>query len=97
MRKYIAAGFLIIVFAAAALLSRYVLIRQDAVMGGRVTWVIELGENVNEGDAILKVAALSGGDVVASRATAAGTVEEVNVKVGDNIKSGTMILRLKKR
>ena len=50
MRKYIAAGFLIIVFAAAALLSRYVLIRQDAVMGGRVTWVIELGENVKLGD-----------------------------------------------
>ena len=68
-----------------------------AVLGGDVTWVIETGAEVAEGSALVRVAALAGGEAVAARAKEAGVLREVLVRPGDKIISGRVVARLEKK
>ena len=69
---------------------------QRASIGGEVTWVAEPGTRVEEGNALLCVSALSGGDAVAARANARGVVRETMVSVGDRVKTGDLVAKIKK-
>ena len=51
---------------------------------------------VEEGSALLCVSALSGGDAVAARANARGVVRETMVSVGDRVKTGDLVAKIKK-
>lgn len=68
-----------------------------AVLGGDVTWAIEPGAEVTEGSALIRVAALAGGEAVAARAKEAGVLREVLVRPGDKIISGRVVARLEKK
>ena len=92
-RKWLAA-------AAFAALAIGILFLQDAAsvqraaIGGEVTWVIELGAHVEEGDALVRIAALSGGEAVAARAKDRGVVRRTVTMVGAHIRKGDAVAKI---
>lgn len=69
---------------------------QRAAIGGEVTWVIAPGTRVEEGGALMRVAALSGGEAVAARAGVRGVVRETAVAVGAQVKKGALVAKIRK-
>ena len=51
---------------------------------------------VEEGSALMRVAALSGGEAVAARANARGVVRETAVAVGEQVKKGALVAKIRK-
>jgi len=69
---------------------------QRAAIGGEVTWVVEPGARVEEGGALVKVAALSGGEAVAARANARGVVRKAFAVVGAHVKKGDAVAKIER-
>ena len=69
---------------------------QRAAIGGEVTWVIAPGTRVEEGSALVRVAALSGGEAVAARSGVRGVVRETTVTVGEQVKKGVLVAKIRK-
>ncbi len=67
---------------------------QRAAIGGEVTWVAEPGTRVEEGSALVRIAALSGGEAVAARANARGVVGKVFAVVGAQVKKGDAVAKI---
>ena len=92
-RKWLAA-------AAFAVLAIGILFLQDAAsvqraaIGGEVTWIIEPGAHVEEGDALVRIAALSGGEAVAARAKDRGVVRRTVTMVGAHIRKGDAVAKI---
>lgn len=68
-------------------------VAQKSVLTGKVISVANVGDSVKEGQALLQVQT-SVGVAVASRATIAGTVNNVTVKVGDTVKTQQVIMSI---
>lgn len=69
---------------------------QRAAIGGEVTWVIEPGTRVEEGDALVRVTALSGGEAAAARANVRGVVRKTMAAVGVSLKKGDAVAKIGK-
>lgn len=69
------------------------LIDQKAVLAGKVVSVVPAGTAVREGDILVRIETIAGGQP-AARATNDGIVKEVLVKNGDSIRSGTVVVRI---
>nr|WP_092071056.1 hypothetical protein [Dendrosporobacter quercicolus]NSL48466.1 hypothetical protein [Dendrosporobacter quercicolus DSM 1736]SDM17806.1 hypothetical protein SAMN04488502_102408 [Dendrosporobacter quercicolus] len=69
------------------------LIDQKAVLSGKVTSVVPAGATVREGDILVRIDTITGGQP-AARATNDGIVKEVLVKNGDSIRSGAVVVRI---
>ena len=69
---------------------------QRAAISGEVTWAIAPGTRVAGGSALVRVAALSGGEAVAARSSVRGVVRETKVAVGDRVKKGDFVAKIKK-
>ncbi|MBO4852993.1 MAG: hypothetical protein J5477_05105 [Schwartzia sp.] len=69
---------------------------QRAAIGGEVTWVVEPGARVEEGGALVRVAALSGGEAVAARANARGVVCKAFAVVGARVKKGDAVAKIER-
>ena len=96
MNKKMFAVAAFIVLAAGVLFLEDATGDQRASIGGEVTWVAEPGTRVEEGSALLRVAALSGGEAVAARASVRGVVRKTMVSVGGRVKTGDLIAKIKK-
>ncbi len=96
MKKKIAAALVFAVLASGVLFLEDASGVQRAAIGGEVTWVIEPGVRVEEGGALLRVAALSGGEAVAARASVRGVVRETGISVGSHVKKGDFVAKIKK-
>ncbi len=70
---------------------------QRAAIGGEVTWVVEPGTRVEEGDAIVRIAALSGGEAAAARAGFRGVVKKTMATVGGHVKKGDAVAKIEKQ
>ena len=69
---------------------------QRAAIGGEVAWLIEPGAHVEEGDALVRIVALSGGEAVAARSGVRGVVRETTVTVGEQVKKGALVAKIRK-
>lgn len=69
------------------------LIDQRAVLSGKVLSVVPAGTTVREGDTLVRIETITGGQP-AARATNDGVVKETLVKTGDNIRSGDVVVRI---
>ena len=96
MNKKIVAAVAFVVLALGVLLLDDASGFQRAAIGGEVTWVIAPGTRVEEGSALMRVAALSGGDAVAARAGVRGVVRETTVMVGEQVKKGALVAKIRK-
>ena len=67
---------------------------QRAAIGGEVAWLIEPGAHVEEGDALVRIVALSGGEAVAARAKERGVVRKTMTTVGAQIRKGDAVAKL---
>lgn len=70
---------------------------QRAAIGGEVTWVIEPGAQVEEGDALVRIAALSGGEAAAARAGFRGVVKKTMATVGGAVKKGDAVAKIERK
>ncbi len=96
MKKPMAVAAVFILLAAGVLWLNDSSKVQHASIGGEVTWVIEPGTRVEEGDALVKIAALSGGEAAAARAGTRGIVRKTMIIVGDRIKTGDSVAKIEK-
>ena len=96
MNKKMVAAAVFVVLALGVLFIEDVSSVQRASIGGEVTWVIAPGTRVEEGSALMRVAALSGGEAVAARSGVRGVVRETTVSVGDQVKKGASVAKIKK-
>lgn len=96
MNKKVLAAAVFVMLALGVLFLEDASRTQRAAIGGEVTWTIEPGTHVEEGSALLRVAALSGGEAVAARANVRGVVREMKVSVGDRVKTGDLIAKIEK-
>ena len=96
MNKKIVAVVAFVLLAAGLLLLDDASGFQRAAIGGEVTWVIAPGTRVEEGSALMRVAALSGGEAVAARSGVRGVVRETTVTVGEQVKKGALVAKIKK-
>ena len=96
MNKKIVAAAAFVVLAVGLLFLDNVSGFQRAAISGKVTWVVAPGTRVEEGSALIRVAALSGGEAVAARAGVRGVVRETTVAVGDQVKKGALVAKIKK-
>ena len=96
MNKKMVAAAAFVLLAAGLLFLDNVSEFQRAAIGGEVTWVITPGTRVEEGSALMRVAALSGGEAVAARANARGVVRETAVAVGEQVKKGALVAKIRK-
>ena len=94
-RKILAATAFVLLTSGVAFLNDASTV-QRAAIGGEVTWVITPGTRVEEGSALMRVAALSGGEAVAARANARGVVRETAVAVGEQVKKGALVAKIRK-
>ena len=94
-RKILAATAFILLALGVAFLDDASTV-QRAAIGGEVTWVIEKGTHVEEGDALVRVAALSGGEAAAARAKTGGVVRETMAAVGASLKKGDAVAKIGK-
>ena len=95
MNKKMVAAAAFVVLAAGLLFLDNVSEFQRAA-SGEVTWVMTPGTRVEEGSALMRVAALSGGEAVAARANARGVVRETAVAVGEQVKKGALVAKIRK-
>ena len=95
-RKMVAAAAVFVVLALGVLFLDDASGFQRAAIGGEVTWVIAPGTRVEEGSALMRVAALSGGEAVAARAGVRGVVRETTVAVGEQVKKGALVAKIRK-
>lgn len=65
-------------------------VEQKAVVGGTVSHTITAGSVVKSGDSLVEISTLTG-TTSASRATVDGTVKQILVKQGDEIKAGQVV------
>lgn len=65
-------------------------VEQKAVVGGTVSYTITAGSVVKSGDSLVEISTLTG-TTSASRATVDGTVKQILVKQGDEIKAGQVV------
>lgn len=96
MNKKIVAAVAFVVLALGVLFLDDASGFQRAAIGGEVTWVIAPGTQVEEGSALMRVAALSGGEAVAARSGVRGVVRETTVNVGEQVKKGALVAKIKK-
>lgn len=96
MNKKIVAAAAFVVLAVGLLFLDNVSGFQRAAISGKVTWVVAPGTRVEEGSALIRVAALSGGEAVAARAGVRGVVRETTVAVGDQVKKGALVAKIEK-
>ena len=96
MNKKIVAAAAFVVLAVGLLFLDDVSGFQRAAIGGEVTWVVTPGTRVEEGSALIRVAALSGGEAVAARAGFRGVVRETTVVVGEQVKKGALVAKIRK-
>ena len=94
MNKKIVAAVAFVVLALGVLLLDDASGFQRAAIGGEVTWVIEPGAHVEEGDALVRIAALSGGEAVAARAKDRGVVRRTVTMVGAHIRKGDAVAKI---
>ena len=94
-RKILAATAFVLLAVGVAFLNDASTV-QRAAIGGEVTWVIAKGERVEEGDALVKVTALSGGEAAAARAKTRGVVRETMATVGASLKKGDVVAKIGK-
>lgn len=92
--RFVVAGVLIVIACVALFFVGSAPKSETAVLGGRVTWTVERGETVKEGDALVRISSLVGGEAVAARASVEGTVAEVCVAPGVAIKSGDVVVKI---
>lgn len=97
MRRIYLAAALLILTAAGGLLWRCMPVPANAVVGGKVTWVIPKGSEVREGSELVRISTLTGGEIAAARSKTEGTVSEVCVREGDSIASGAVVVRIDKK
>lgn len=97
MRKFYIAGILLCLIAVGAWLWSRTPVPVNAAIGGEVTWVAEPGTEVSEGSELVRISALSGGEIAAARSKYNGVVREACVKKGDAIASGAVVVRIEKR
>ena len=96
MKKKMIAAAVFVVLALGVLLIDDASGFQRAAIGGEVTWVITPGTRVEEGSELIRVAALSGGEAVAARAGFRGVVRETTVVVGEQVKKGALVAKIRK-
>ena len=65
-------------------------VEQKTVVGGTVSHTITAGSVVKSGDSLVEISTLTG-TTSASRATVDGTVKQILVKQGDEIKAGQVV------
>ena len=94
-RKIFAAAAFVVLAAGVAFLGDASTV-QRAAIGGEVTWVIEPGTRVEEGDALVRIAALSGGEAAAARAGTRGVVKKTMASVGGYVKKGDAVAKIGK-
>ena len=80
----------ILMICAAALAMGGNQVEQTAVVSGTVSSTITAGTVVKSGDSLVEISTLTG-TASAARATVDGTVQQVLVKQGDEIKSGQIV------
>ena len=80
----------ILMICAAALAMGGKQVEQTAVVSGTVSSTITAGTVVKSGDSLVEISTLTG-TASAARATVDGTVQQVLVKQGDEIKSGQIV------
>lgn len=68
-------------------------VEQTAVVSGTVSSTIIAGTVVKSGDSLVEISTLTG-TTSAARATVDGTVKEVLVKQGDEIKAGQVVAHI---
>ena len=86
--------FMFLLLLLGVFYARETMDTQRAAIGGNVTWVAPEKTYVEEGDAILRVSALSGGNAVAARARCRGIVRKTLTAVGERVKKGDAILEI---
>jgi len=94
-KKLIAIVLVCVLLGLAQLTAAASMIDEKTTLTGQVTWTVPVGQSVTEGSELVRVSTLTG-SAAASRATTAGTVQEVLVKPGDNVKSGEIVVRIAK-
>ena len=80
----------ILMICTAALAMGGKQVEQTAVVSGTVSSTITAGTVVKSGDSLVEISTLTG-TASAARATVDGTVQQVLVKQGDEIKSGQIV------
>ncbi len=95
-KKSVAAAVAFLALAAGVAFLNDLSRVQRAAIGGEVTWVVEPGARVEEGGALVRVAALSGGEAVAARANARGVVCKAFAVVGDRVKKGDAVAKIER-
>lgn len=96
MNKKMVAAVAFVVLALCGLFLDDASSVQRAAIGGEVTWVIAPGTRVEEGSALVRVAALSGGEAVAARSAVRGVVRETTVAVGEQVRKGASVAKIRK-
>ena len=94
-RNLLAAAAFVLLALCVAFLSDVSTV-QRAAIGGEVTWVIAPGARFEEGDALVRIAALSGGEAAAARANARGVVRKTMTVVGASLKKGDAVAKIAK-
>ncbi|MBR1886585.1 MAG: hypothetical protein IJ812_09275 [Schwartzia sp.] len=94
-RNLLAAAAFVLLALCVAFLSDASTV-QRAAIGGEVTWVIAPGTHVEEGDALVRIAALSGGEAAAARANARGVVRKTMTVVGASLQKGDAVAKIAK-
>ena len=97
MRRIYVAGVLFCLMAVGAWLWSHAPVSVNAAIGGEVTWVVPPGAEVSEGSELVRVSALSGGEIAAARSKVSGVVRETCVRRGESIVSGTLVVRIEKK
>jgi len=94
-KKLIAIVLVCVLLGIAQLTAAASMIDEKTTLTGQVTWIVPVGQAVTEGSELVRVSTLTG-SAAASRATTAGTVQQVLVQPGDNVKSGEVVVRIAK-
>ena len=97
MRKIFPAAVLFLLIAGGAVVWHFTPVPVNSAIGGKVTWVIPEGSEVREGTELVRISALSGGEIAAARSKIDGVVSETCVKKGDDIAAGVVVVRIDKK
>ncbi|MCR5559118.1 MAG: acetyl-CoA carboxylase [Schwartzia sp.] len=97
MRRIYLAAALFLLTAVGAVVWHFTPVPVNSAIGGKVTWVIPEGSEVQEGTELVRISALSGGEIAAARSKIDGVVSETCVKKGDDIAAGVVVARIDKK
>jgi biotin carboxyl carrier protein len=97
MRRLYLAAILFLLIAGGAVVWYFTPVPVNSAIGGKVTWVIPKGSEVQEGTELVRISALSGGEIAAARSKIDGVVSEICVKKGDDIAAGVVVVRIDKK